>query len=725
MPTAPLLWIEENSQESKTMPIGVLSQSISSFSAPVSPDQGRPSSASPSGSSGHSPGSAPLTSLVLEYISSIQSALEKFDSSWDIIRGATDFAATTRQLSFPCFFLEPHSRTKDFFPRPEISRLLEETLLPSIPRNAESRQENLKSFVLCGLGGVGKTEIALDFVFSNLQHYDAVFIVHADQSSRLAEEYCQIAVKLGLEQQGENNDPAISRENVLSWLANPVKSSSSSFSPPGAIDSSPIHSVRAKWLLVFDNADDPTVLDDYFPTNGYGSVLVTSQDPMAKSKFFFGDTGLELQPLLEGDAAAFLERLIKRKVQQDPETEAALTIARRLDGLPLAITQIAAIIRRRDLLLGQFLELHKEDVDLFDLHNLRIGPRRGYEYSLASVWALGDLDPAALSLLNVISMLDPEYIQEEILTGSLGDVEPLDYPTTKKEYHETLPLLTQSSLVQRNPVLAELRIHRLVQDVARANMQKVALCEEKVFELTVQLVSSVWPFITRGSVGRAHKVDRWRQCAKLFPHISRLLRIYRSIQQRNSTYRARTGFADLLNEAGWYQFERTNPHEATPLLDLAQSICEESSEDTIEQLALIHGSRTWVAALTHDAEKSFFHAKIRLELEQTLFERSGKATANLAAAYNDLGVAYSMNKLYSKAIPLLIKSKEVRSGLPGFQKDWLYNPLYHLGLAAWHHGQNEEAADILLGALHDREEALGVNDTQSTRLVSYFFSLNA
>jgi hypothetical protein len=148
---------------------------------------------------------------------------------------------------------------------------------------------------------------------------------------------------------------------------------------------------------------------------------------------------------------------------------------------------------------------------------------------------------------------------------------------------------------------------------------------------------------------------------------------------------------------------------------MAQAICEASQEDVTEQLALIHGSRTWVSALMNQSEKCFFHSRIRLELEEQLFATRGKATANLAAAYNDLGVSYSMNKLYHKAIPLLHRSKEVRAGLEGFRKDHMYSPMYGLALAAWHQGNNEEAASLLLEALNDRIAALGPDDRQSVR----------
>ena len=152
----------------------------------------------------------------------------------------------------------------------------------------------------------------------------------------------------------------------------------------------------------------------------------------------------------------------------------------------------------------------------------------------------------------MISFLDPECIQEDILPGTFPGIEIVDYPKTKKEYHQVLPHLLQSSIVHRNASKGELRVHRLVQDVARARMQSSPGLSDTVFDAAVQLVSSSFPFITRGSVGRAHKIDRWTLCAKLLPHITHLKQVYAVISTASDSFRPRVKFADLLNEAGWF-----------------------------------------------------------------------------------------------------------------------------------------------------------------------------
>ena len=172
-----------------------------------------------------------------------------------------------------------------------------------------------------------------------------------------------------------------------------------------------------------------------------------------------------------------------------------------------------------------------------------------------------------------------------------------------------------------------------------------------------------------------------------------------------------------------YQFELTNPFDTTPVVELAQQICEESTEDATEQLALIFGTRTWTSALIKEHEMAYRFAKERLDLEKRLFARTGKVTANFAAAYNDMAAAYSMNGLSSKAFPLLQKSKDLRESMPAFKPEHNFSPLHELSLAHWHQKDYKQAVDCLLQALRDRIAALGENDRQSVRTGQLYYAM--
>lgn len=138
----------------------------------------------------------------------------------------------------------------------------------------------LRQFELCGFGGIGKTEIAREFSRRHKASFDAVFWVMADEIAKLDHHYQQISLALGLEDPSECKSQVVSREIVKGWLSNSQKhlSGSDEFVQSGQGRS------EATWLLIFDNADDPIILADYW-LQGSGSILITSRDPLAKNMF--------------------------------------------------------------------------------------------------------------------------------------------------------------------------------------------------------------------------------------------------------------------------------------------------------------------------------------------------------------------------------------------------------------------------------------------------------
>ena len=256
-----------------------------------------------------------------------------------------------------------------------------------------------------------------------------------------------------------------------------------------------------------------------------------------------------MEPLSNDDSASLLRDLTISH-DQPAADETSKAIADQLGGIPLAIVQMAAIIRRQSLSLKEFFDLYKEGANLHALHQFRIGAQRGYEHSLASVWALDQLSPGALVLLDVLSFLDPDAIQEEIILASAQQEITARYLKGKAEYHLLLTELLQTSLIHRNGERRELWIHRLIQDVALAKLRIVKEEFQKHFDLTVLLLIKVWPFIVGGGVRRAHKVGRWDLCAKLYPHINRTRQLYVASLGTESALAASILFADLANEAG-------------------------------------------------------------------------------------------------------------------------------------------------------------------------------
>lgn len=464
----------------------------------------------------------------------------------------SNFSSTLPNPKLPCHIIPP-SRNTGFFGRADVLEDLDKIFLGRSDEadSISSSGKELTMFALVGPGGMGKTQIATEFVHARKDRFDAIFWVYADQPVKVSEGFSKIAAELGLvpEDSSDAKDPVVIRENVKGWMARPVKS----------YEASETNAEKASWLLVFDNADNSEVIGDYWPVDGPGCVLLTSRYPLHLN-------GIEdkiLQPFSPEEAFNFLIKLTKRK--DDPEErQAGEEVARKLGGLPLAVTQMAGIITRRDLSFTEFLAAYDEresQEELFDTRMENPLQRRVsvYQHTLASVWALESLKHGR-ALLDVLSFLDPDEIPEPILTAFLSRKTssatdpPLlhDYPRSASEYQRARTELLQSSLISRQRTTKSISVHRLVQDVARAKMSAPRL--RLAFATCLRLVSEVWPF---EAFGWRHGVARWSACDELFPHVMKLMAFAENIEGLENDVSAKLYLAKLLTDAGWYVLSET------------------------------------------------------------------------------------------------------------------------------------------------------------------------
>ncbi|GKZ81000.1 hypothetical protein AnigIFM56816_005510 [Aspergillus niger] len=254
-------------------------------------------------------------------------------SGFELVYPITSSTEVRKTFHLPSFLFHAHSANRDFCGHEDILERLVAELLPS-QNNVTASDTTLRQFALCGFGGIGKTEIAREFSRRHKASFDAVFWVVADEVARLDHHYQQIFLALGLEDPSEDKSQVISREIVKGWLSNPRKhlSGSDEFVQTGQARS------EASWLLIFDNADDPMILADYWP-QGSGSILVTSRDPLAKGIFTRRPSGLDLGPLSPQDSLSLFSQLTT--TYGGPEDDTARRISEALGGIPLAISQMA------------------------------------------------------------------------------------------------------------------------------------------------------------------------------------------------------------------------------------------------------------------------------------------------------------------------------------------------------------------------------------------------
>lgn len=428
-----------------------------------------------------------------------------------------------------------HKRNNGFYGREDILIMIDSHLLHPLDISDPDRPKPLRSFAICGLGGMGKTELAVEYAFSRREQFEAVFWLVADDADILAESFARIAQQLGLEDSDVGQDLAASRELVKGWLSNPVRQVAN----PDQSDD------EARWLLIFDNVDDLDVLSDYWPTTGRGSVLVTSRDPLAKCNLYTVNDGIDLPPLSSSATMDLIQRLTRIKPDQSQQG-ALSSIADKLGGLPLAISHMSSVIRDSRMSYTEFLKFYEQE-GIEQLQMMQKSSDKSQNArSLATVWALHTLSPATTSLLQILSILDPDNIPEYILTQNCADVELTDYPKSRGSYYAARAQLLRSSLIYQNAEQEQLSLHRLIQDTTKSLMTQDRFFA--VFQTALSLVSSVWPF---QKFENYHSVARFGKCAEIFPCVLRLKNGVESLVSEKRGFSFDNRVTRLLNDAGW------------------------------------------------------------------------------------------------------------------------------------------------------------------------------
>ena len=289
---------------------------------------------------------------------------------------------------------------------------------------------------LYGLGGVGKTQLAIEYAHRCAADYTITWLIDAEQPVLIPSQLADLAGRLGLPTQGEASHIA---QQVLTELGG-----------------------RSDWLLIFDNAGHPEDIAGYLPAGkGAGHVLVTSRFPG------WGALGgrVEVDVLERKDTVALLRARIP---EMTPDV--AEKLAAELGDLPLAAAQAAAYLEQTDLPAPDYLRRFRTRRAALLSH----GDVLGYQGRVDTTWALSlerlrATDPTAVALLEVSAFLAPEPIPLTLFTGHPEFLDgPLQTISADPDtISDAIGAAVELSLVRRHP--DGFQLHRLVQAVIRTS----------------------------------------------------------------------------------------------------------------------------------------------------------------------------------------------------------------------------------------------------------------
>ena len=457
-------------------------------------------------------------------------------SGFEMVSGVSTFTSQQTTVELPCYLLGPNTRNPMFHGRGDILAMVSDALVPTGSNEDRHQNAALRSFALCGLGGVGKTQIAVEYAFSSKPTYEAIFWMQASSIAKLDESFTQISVELGLEKASKAGDRVVSRNLVMSWLSNPV---STLDGEEGLSRNKPVN-----WLMIFDNADDPEILSGYWPGSKHGAVLVTSRDPLAKTSLYCKQ-GIDLDPLSIEESASLLRSLAIPE-QSDAQAEQSIAVAKRLGGLPLAISQAAAYIQSQDLTYSEFLEICEVESMASKFRQVKLGYNQEYPHTLSTVWALDSLDQKSKTFLNVLAFLDPDCIDEVMLKQEL-EMPSIQYPGASiASYISSRKALLRCSLIRKNKASGQLVLHRLTQEAVRSNLSKDD--SSTMFAAATNLAYGFWPI---SKIPFSHNTDAWATSQKVVPHALWLQNLFLENGGLARSVDVRKTLADLLQKVGW------------------------------------------------------------------------------------------------------------------------------------------------------------------------------
>ena len=375
-------------------------------------------------------------------------------------------------------------------PRPPVLAGREELLTQLDARLSAGDGPAPRTVVLCGLGGAGKTSVAVEYAYRHLAEVRVAWQFAGEDTTVLAAGFAELAAQLGVLGLADVRDPVASVHAVLARFPAP-------------------------WLVIFDNAADLAAVAAFLPPAGPGRVLITSQNPNWPGQ------PLEV-PVLDPDVAEGF--LVSRT--GDPDRQAARDLADTLGGLPLALEQAAAYIQAAGDTLADYLVLFRQR----RAEMWARGEPMGYRKTVASTWALAfdrlwQDEPGAVGLLRLVAFCAPEAVPLRLLLQPrpglaeqlASDVASVLAPLLENPLAvgDAIGALRRYSLA--TPIGGgSVSVHRLVQDVTADGM---------LAELADQWRRAAAALIEAAIPADPHPAETWPTCAALLPHAQAALAV--------------------------------------------------------------------------------------------------------------------------------------------------------------------------------------------------------
>jgi tetratricopeptide (TPR) repeat protein len=473
-----------------------------------------------------------------------------------------------------------------------------------------------------GLGGIGKSTLAREYAWREQARYAGVWWLNA-ASEKGAESWGE--VEQGLATLGDHfvrglaqaQDRAKAARYALDFLAH------AGFAKP--------------WLLIFDNVDQPRVLEAWRPA---GNVQV-----LATSRIDNWSAGIAPVSVEAWGPAEALEYLTRQTGRADLAASDLAHLAETLGRLPLALSHAAAYLRRRK---GVSVADYLADLDR---HMSEVPSDADYRTPVYATFraALAQAEsdaPGAAALMSLAAFFAPDDIPYELFqqTAALYPPDLADAAEKPARLRELLGVLDDLSLIDLKPDAATFSTHRMVQSTARAALggERDAWAQG-----VVAIAFSAFP---------EPEQDTWPQCARLVAHV-------RALNAHVQAESATRELGWLLNAAGEYARERAVLADARHFFEASLAIAERLAKAD-------PGNAGWQRDLSVSHEKigdvlvgqgNLTEGLLAFQASLAIRERLAKADPGNAGWQRDLSVSHN------KIGDVLVGQGNLAEGLLAFQ----------------------------------------------------------
>ncbi|KAI1302224.1 P-loop containing nucleoside triphosphate hydrolase protein [Xylaria venustula] len=585
---------------------------------------------------------------------------------------------------------------------------------PILDRLRQSYSTPASRVALVGLGGVGKSQLAIEHAYrvrdAFLQENKAIWVfwVHASTRLRVEQGFRLIADAVRIP--GRDQPETDILQLVYRWLQNEH---------------------NGRWLMVLDSADDVDVfysidrhetttsaitegqkaLWTYLPQSSNGSILITTRnrDLAFRLTDHRNNSIIDVGPM---DDTHALELLAKRLDSQFGDTDGK-ELVEALEYMPLAISQAAAYIQQRaprTSVQSYLQEFRRSESKQSGLLNHDVGDLRrdmDASNSITTTWQISvdhihSKRPSATELLSLMSFFDHQSIPEFLIRpvpqvpqndGRGGASEHLDGATEEDVDRESVNLSGASNSIFEEDIKTlrdycligvdetgdTFGMHRLVQLATRTwlDLHKET---EKFKKRCITRIAEVFPL---------PQLSNWDTCDKLYPHAER------AIHYKPAEKELLDEWALIMYKGGWYSRDQGKYSTAEMMMKKALNACKaQRGEEHGNTLSAMHAlASTYIMQERHQEAES-----LQTQLVKISSRVLGPEHEYTLDYMNDLALTYANQARWEEAE--LLYSQVLEKRKKGSESDTL---IYYK------RNQWEKAELQFLQVIEKRKEVLGMS----------------